>query len=202
MKKMLRDHLGWTTQEPTSYDILDLFHKHPDTTVVTCSRKACAKANQLAAEAFFEHRYKRPIGEVLFDYEPNLDNYDAKNNLKPGHLRGAQTKIYKDMRIFLTKNVDKEYNFVNGMAATIEAFDARSKYLEVVTRTGQRLAVHMVTNKLEDGRKVACFPVRVGYACTVPKVQGMTLPHITIWLDSVGCRAAAYVAMSRVQTDE
>ena len=64
------------------------------------------------------------------------------------------------------------------------------------------VAVHMVTSELEDGRKVSCFPVRMGYACTVPKVQGMTLPHVTAWLDSVCCRAAAYVALSRVATDE
>ena len=60
----------------------------------------------------------------------------------------------------------------------------------------------MVCNELDDGRKVSCFPVRAGYASTIPKVQGMTVPHITIWLDSIGCRAAAYVAMSRVKTDE
>ena len=49
---------------------------------------------------------------------------------------------------------------------------------------------------------MASFPVRLGYASTVPKVQGMTLPHVTLWLDHPGCRAAAYVAMSRVQKDE
>ena len=106
------------------------------------------------------------------------------------------------MRVFLTKNMDKEHDFVNGMAATVEAYDAGSKCLEVLTRTGQRPAVHMISNELEDGRRVTCFPVRLGYACTIPKVQGMTLPHVTIWLDSIACRAAAYVAMSRVQTDE
>ena len=83
-----------------------------------------------------------------------------------------------------------------------DPMDPDSKCLEVLTRTGQRLAVHMVTSELEDGRKVSCFPVRAGYACTVPKVQGMTLPHITVWLDAVACRAAAYVALSRVATDE
>ena len=88
------------------------------------------------------------------------------------------------------------------MSATVESYDERSKCLEVLTRTGQRLAVHMVSHELEDGRRVTCFPVRLGYACTIPKVQGMTLPHVTIWLDTIGCRAAAYVAMSRVQRDE
>ena len=38
--------------------------------------------------------------------------------------------------------------------------------------------------------------------CAIPKVQGMTLPHITVWLDAIACRAAASVAMSRVATDE
>ena len=77
----------------------------------------------------------------------------------------------------------------------------RKACLEVVTRTNQRLAVHMVCREVDEKRRVACFPVRLGYACTIPKVQGMTLPHATIWLDSPGCRAAAYVAMSRVRTE-
>ena len=87
------------------------------------------------------------------------------------------------------------------MAATVKAYHHRSRCLEVLTRTGKHLAVHMVTHELDDGRRVVCFPVRLGYACTVPKVQGMTLAHITLWLDAPYCRAAAYVAMSRVQRD-
>ena len=202
-KKILRGHRAWKTNDPTAYDILELFREHENTTVVTCSRPACAKANALAVQAFFEHRHKMPIGSVLFDYEANLDNYDpVTNKLKKGRLSGAETEVYEGMRVFLTKNLDKEHDFVNGMSAMVESYDARSKCLEVLTRTGQRLAVHMVCMELEDGQKVSCFPVRVGYACTIPKIQGMTLPHITIWLDSIACRAAAYVAMSRVPTDE
>ena len=203
-KKILRGHRAWTTNDPTAYDFLELFRKHDDTIVVTCSRQACAKANAVAMEAFFEHRRKRPIGNILFDYEANLENYEenGKGLKKIGPLKGAPTDVYKGMRIFLTKNLDKENDFVNGMSATIEDYDESSKCLQVLTRTQQRLAVHMVCNELDDGRKVACFPVRTGYASTIPKVQGMTLPHITIWLDSICCRAAAYVAMSRVKTDQ
>ena len=202
LKKILRAHQAWKTNEPTAYDILDLFRRHEDTTIVTCSRQAAAKANVLALEAFFEDRHKKPIGRVLFDYEANLENYDLHNKLKAGALAGAATDVYEGLRVFLTKNMDKEHGFVNGMAATVQAYDPRSKCLEVLTRTGEHLAVHMVCHELDDGRRVACFPVRLGYACTVPKVQGMTLPHVTIWLDSICCRAAAYVAMSRVRTDE
>ena len=162
-----------------------------------------SELNALALEAFFTHRHKAPIGSVLLDYEANLENYDpATNKLKSGRLAGAQTEVFEGMRIFLTKNMDKENDFVNGMAATVQAYDSSSKCLEVLTRTGQRLAVYMVSHELEDGRRVTCFPVRLGYARTIPKVQGMTLQHVTIWLDSIACRAAAYVAMSRLQRDE
>ena len=202
LKKMLRGHRAWKTNDPTAYDILELFRKHTDTTVLTCSRAACAKANEIAMEAFFEGRHKKPLGQALLDYEANLENYDAKNKLKEGQLRGAPTQIYQDMRVYLTKNVDKEHGFVNGMAATVVDYNEGCKCLVVQTRLGQQLAVHMVCNALEDGRRVSCFPVRLGYACTIPKVQGMTLPHVTIWLDCICCRAAAYVAMSRVAKDE
>ena len=202
LKKILYGHRAWKTNNPTAYDILELFRKHPETTVLTCRRAGCAKANEIAVEAFFGHRHKRPLGDALFDYEANLQNYDEKNKLKEGKLQGAPTKVYQGMKVFLTVNVDKEHDFVNGMAATVEHYDEKSKCLEVLTRTKQRLAAHMVCRELDDGRRVSCFPVRLGYACTIPKVQGMTLAHATIWLDAIYCRAAAYVAMSRVQTVE
>ena len=200
LKRMLYGRRAWKTNDPTTYDIVEVYRKHENTTILTCSRAACAKVNQLAVEAFFEHRRKKSMGAALFDYEANVENYDDKNQLKEGKLVGATAKVYKGMRIFLTVNEDKEHDFVNGMAATVENYNEESKCLEVLTRTNQRLAVHMVCRELEDGRRVSCFPVRMGYACTIPKVQGMTLPHATIWLDSIYCRAAAYVAMSRVRT--
>lgn len=108
-KKILRGHRAWKTNEPTAYDLLDLFRNHEETTVVTCSRVACAKANALAVEAFFEHRHKHPIGNLLLDYEANVENYDdATNKLKAGKLAGAAADVYRGMRIFLTKNLDKE----------------------------------------------------------------------------------------------
>jgi len=47
----------------------------------------------------------------------------------------------------------------------------------------------------------AYYPVRLGYSTTLHKIQGATLPHITIWIDCPWVRAAAYVAISRVQYD-
>ena len=46
------------------------------------------------------------------------------------------------------------------------------------------------------------YPIRVGYAGTIYKFQGAELSHITVWLDRKFSRAAGYVALSRVVTDE
>ena len=143
-----------------------------------------------------------PIGVIPADYETNSVNYDDKGKLKKKvKLIPAPLTLYKGLRLYLTKNMNKKEDFVNGMQATVVDFDERTKCLEVITKTRKRLAVHLVTEDVEGHGRVTHFPVRLGYACTVQKVQGSTLKHITIWLDVPGCRAAAYVALSRVQYD-
>ncbi len=142
-------------------------------------------------------------GEIPMDYECNEDNYDENGKLKKKvKLQASMNKIYPGLRIFLTRNLDKAQDFVNGMSAVVDDYDAVSKCLEVTTRTGKKLAIHLYTEEVEDHGTVTSFPVRVGYACTVPKVQGSTLPHVTVWLDRAGCRAAAYVALSRIEYDK
>lgn len=204
LKQILRGHRAWKTKEPTSLDIAKLLHDtEGQTTIVTCTRRAASVANDLAKKVLFEDRHKKALATLPFSYEANGDNYTDKGKLKSrGVLEPAHTTIYKGLRVFLTKNMCKKDDFVNGMSGTIEEYNAEKKCLEVLTRTGKRLAVHPYTDDSVEGHgNITYFPVRIGYACTVQKVQGSTLPHITIWLDVPGCRAAAYVAMSRVRYD-
>ena len=104
------------------------------------------------------------------------------------------------MKIFLTKNLDKPGDFVNGMEATVEKYEERSKCLRVRTRTGQRHGVHLYTDPEKEHKGVTYFPIRLGYASTIHKVQGTTLEHVTIYLDREGAPATGYVALSRVRT--
>ena len=206
LKHILKNHRAWKTAEPTAYDLQLLWRQHPQTTVVTCTRHGSSLVNELALQVFFRHRHKKSLGKAPLDYEANLENYSIEGSglqlKKKDKLLPAITELYLGMRVFLTRNISKPDDFVNGMKAEVQAYDERSHCLELLTITGKRLAVHLVTEELPDGRKVTCLPVRLGYACTVPKVQGMTLDHITVWLDAGGCRAAAYVALSRVQDDK
>ena len=69
------------------------------------------------------------------------------------------------------------------------------------TATGKSVAVFQYTDPKPEAQNCSFFPIRLGYASTIYKMQGAELPHVTIYLDIPGQPAAAYVAMSRVKTD-
>lgn len=112
-----------------------------------------------------------------------------------------QQDIYAGMRLHLIRNVNKRLDFVNGMEATVRGLDVASGCLRVTTATGKELALFPLTEELDNGGKVTCYPARPGYASTVHKLQGSELAHITIWLDLKRFKAAGYVALSRVRRD-
>ena len=203
LRKILKRHRAWTSHAPEAWDVLQLPRKHPDTTIVTCTRKASAQVNDLATDVLFRDRNKTALGTLPLDYEMNEANFDQSGKLKPKiKLEPAMTDLYEGQRIFLTRNLDKDNGFVNGMPATIQSYDPASKCLQVLTKLGKTLAVHPRTEEVDKHRNATSYPVRLGYSTTVPKIQGATLPHITLWLDRPGCRAAAYVALSRAQRDD
>jgi hypothetical protein len=197
-RRILRNHKAWSNHDkPNFLDLQMLFRRHPETTVVTATRKGANHVNKLAFEVV--RRRKEIIGEVPGDFDVNEDNYDKHGKLKTGRVPvPSQVKLFKGMRVHLTTNRDKANDFVNGMEATVRAYDEHSKCLEVVTRTNKPLARHLYTDP-DTGSTF--FPIRLGYASTIYKMQGATLPHVTIWMDRPS-RAAAYVAMSRVPKDD
>ena len=81
------------------------------------------------------------------------------------------------------------------MGATILGMDGTN--VVVRTEQGRRLAVHPWTSESH----IVHYPMRLGYASTLHKVQGATLGHVTLWLDVANMPAAAYVALSRVEYD-
>jgi hypothetical protein len=201
LRTMARGHRAWTAEQPTAYDILELMRKTDyKTTVTTFTKRGAARVNKLAKKVLFEDRHKQQIGTVLGDYEDNLDNYDNKGKLIA--IEPSEVDLYEGLQVHLTRNMDKDSDFVNGMAATVDHFDERSGDLEVVTKTGKRLSLHRTTSEVEGFGSFNAYPIRTGYACTIHKIQGATLDHITIWPDAYGCRAAGYVALSRVRNDE
>ena len=200
---ILRGHKAWSQAGgPTANDLRKLYRKTGgQTTIVTCTRKAAQQVNELAAEVQVGKR--RALVELPGDFDANVENYDEHGKLRKDRPPlPSKVVIKKDLRLHLTRNLDKAGDFVNGMDCVVKAWDEGSRCLHVETVTGKRVAVHQYTDPNPDAQNASLYPVRLGYASTIYKMQGAELPHVTIYLDIPGQRAAAYVAMSRVKTND
>ena len=182
---------GYVMNEiPSAEDVAHILAETPHTLFLTISRQATAYLNDLAAQALFPDAV--PLAVVPADPESNVENYVGGRMVSEQPL---EVPIYPNARIILTKNLNKAIGFVNGMGATVVG----TQQGNVMARTDQGvlLAVHPWTSE----NRVVHFPLRLGYSSTLHKVQGATLPHVTLWLDVANMPAAAYVALSRVEYD-
>ncbi|CAJ1362209.1 unnamed protein product, partial [Effrenium voratum] len=204
VNRICRRHKAWSGHhEPTAEDIKSVLERTENkTTFVTCSRRGAAVINGFALQVLFENQGTPSLGALPGAYEDNPENYDNRGALRQDRAPLPQRVVlYEGLRVVLTRNRDKPNHFVNGMSATVEAFDERAGCLRALTETGKRLAVYRYTDTdVPVGRSVY-YPVRVGYAGTIHKYQGAELAHITVWLDRPFCKAAGYVALSRVARD-
>ena len=204
VKKICRGHKAWRgTDGPTQEDLRGLWKRtEGKTTIVTCTRRAAAKINKLMTNILFHGSHKM-LAEVPGHFDANSENYDENNKFRTDRPPiPTPIKIYEGMKIFLTNNLDKRNDFVNGMEATVESYYDKRKCLVVRTRTQKRLAVWLYTDREPEHKRTTYFPIRVGYAGTIDKFQGATLDHATIWLDVPGRKGAGHVALSRVRTDK
>ena len=204
LKKILKGHRAPTIRppdydpnlQPQLQDIQQVLRETPETQFVTCTRAATHHLNTLAVQAIFE---EAELLDVL-DCEPesNPDNFWRGEQIAAAPY---QMPLYEGMKLTITKNEDKEHSFVNGMGGIV--LERRRSGVLILTNSKERLLVHPVTKRyaLPQGQvKVTYFPLRPGYSTTLHKIQGATVPHLTLWLD-MEMEAAAYVALSRVQMD-
>ena len=201
---LCRGRTAWSGhEEPTALDVQKVLENHPKTTFITCTRRGAAVINQHAVQVLFEDKDKRPLTEIPADYEDNAENFNDQSKLRQDQAPVPnRIQVYRGLRVVLTKNLDKQKHFVNGMSCRVISFDADSKAIIVETQTKQKLAIYPYTDKNVPVKAIVYYPLRLGYAGTVHKFQGAELEHVTVWLDREGVRAAAYVAISRVRRDE
>ena len=185
---------AWKGSQPTVTDMRHLLEKHANTTFMAITRRGAARLNELAIQALF-HK-KKPIVVLDGDIETNPLNYTTDGQRKgPRACKPLRIPCHKGMRVFLTRNLDKERDYVNVMGAIIEKFDDQAQALICLTTTGHRLPLRPWTDPTFHQ---AHFPFRPGYASTVLKLAGAELPHVVLWLDAKHVAGAAYTGMSRV----
>jgi len=124
-----------------------------------------------------------------------------------------------DAQVMLTMNVDVSDGLINGAFGRVtklvtEAQTSRVKSVEVCfdnkkagTKRGTKIGSDRVLierqegnidNKIKTTRRQ--FPLKLAWACTIHKVQGLTTNQAVVSLDKIFAPGQAYVALSRVRT--
>ena len=98
-------------------------------------------------------------------------------------------------------SMDRKY--ANGSIGTVVAFEQGSEYPIVQFRNGKEVTMQPDTWELRDGDKkrasISQIPLRLAWAITVHKSQGMTLDAARIDLRKAFVEGMGYVALSRVK---
>lgn len=104
--------------------------------------------------------------------------------------------------VIFTKNNQKE-GFVNGTLGLVEGFNNYNGYPVVKIRNGRKIEVEPMDWDFEENGKVRAsieqLPLRLAWAITIHKSQGMSLDEAIIDLSSVFEFGQGYVALSRVR---
>jgi hypothetical protein len=104
--------------------------------------------------------------------------------------------------VMFTKNNPQE-GFVNGTLGTVEEFNWENNHPIVGTRGGRKIEVEPMDWVVEDGGRVlgqiSQMPLRLAWAITVHKSQGMSMDEAVIDLSQAFEFGQGYVALSRVR---
>lgn len=105
--------------------------------------------------------------------------------------------------VMCTKN-NFEAGYANGTLGTVIGFDEDDEYPIILTRDGREIIIEPTTWAMHDGEKVMAsieqIPLRLAWAITVHKSQGMSLDAAQMDLSHVFEYGQGYVALSRVRT--
>jgi len=194
----LKQRKAWTpVGQPSVEGIRELLRKHPDTNILAVTRKDVEDMCQLALEALFP-KYP-PYATIHGDVESYSENYYPDGKRKPNNeLKASDFPVYKGMRIYITRTLRRDNDYVNGMAGIILGWNQRFKSVRVETVTGHKLEITPFTD--QDLGGIVFYPIRPGYASTILKMAGAELPHVTLYLNKMCVPAAGYTALSRVSS--
>ena len=139
----------------------------------------------------------------LHSYTMTHDGYDnLVDTIKKSCLAPEKLKLKKDALVMFVKN-NFEAGYVNGTLGTIVAFDENNMPL-VETYSGKRITATPVEWTIEEGDKVLAsieqIPLRLAWAITVHKSQGMSLDAVEVDLSKSFEKGMGYVALSRVRS--
>jgi hypothetical protein len=123
--------------------------------------------------------------------------------LKRGCLSPETLQLKTGAAVMFTKN-DQSGRYVNGTLGVVEGFDPESGFPVAATRSGKRIVAEPATWKIDEAGKerasITQVPLRLAWAMTVHKSQGMSLDAAVIDLSRAFEYGQGYVALSRLRS--
>lgn len=142
-------------------------------------------------------------GEV---HEYRMDTHGGKSyveQLMRSCLAPEVLRLKQGAQVMCIKNA-QDRSYANGSLGTVVGFDKTTDYPIVELVSGRKITLKPETWELMDGDKrraqLMQLPLRLAWAITVHKSQGMTLDAARIDLSRAFVEGMGYVALSRVRS--
>ncbi|NCU38359.1 hypothetical protein EOL96_04870, partial [Candidatus Saccharibacteria bacterium] len=141
-------------------------------------------------------------GDELIYQQHTTGSESYVENLQRSVLAPAMLTLKKGALVMAVKN-DANRRYVNGSIGVVMDFEPGSEYPVVEFVSGKIVTMQPDTWELRDGDKkrasISQIPLRLAWAITVHKSQGMTLDAARIDLRRAFVEGMGYVALSRVK---
>jgi ATP-dependent exoDNAse (exonuclease V) alpha subunit len=125
------------------------------------------------------------------------------DQIKRGCLSPEKLVLKKGAVVMCTKN-NFEKGFANGTIGVIKSFEKKTRYPIIETKEGCKITVSEMEWAIEEEGKILAkviqLPLRLAWAITVHKSQGVSLDSAIIDLSKSFEYGQGYVALSRVRT--
>lgn len=120
-----------------------------------------------------------------------------------GCLSPQELVLKKDAIVMCTKN-NPQAGFYNGTLGTVVDFEPYTNYPIIKTKDGRRITVAPMDWTVEDEGKVKAqvtqIPLRLAWAITIHKSQGMSMDEAVVDLSDTFEYGQGYVALSRLRS--
>ena len=142
-------------------------------------------------------------GSVHTFYMTNLGNKQLVEGLVRSCLSPEKLELKEEAMVMCTKN-NFEAGYVNGTLGRVIRFNSENGWPVIKTPAGREITIKPTSwEVVEDGKVRASIeqvPLRLAWAITVHKSQGMSLDAAEIDLSKAFVYGQGYVALSRVRT--
>lgn len=149
-----------------------------------------------------EARLEQLVGDEVFYTQTTTGPANYVESLQRSVLAPATLRLKEGALVMAVKN-SAERKYVNGSIGMIVAFEHGTEYPIVKFRNGREVTMRPETWEQRDGDKkrasISQIPLRLAWAITVHKSQGMTLDAARIDLRKAFVEGMGYVALSRVK---